>query len=117
MSPRQFAASVITTELAESGSQRLKTVAPNLGVPTSRPGVAQHLSITGDPAKAGPRTSHAFADTFLLSPPCPHRRRLTTSRCFNRRDIDLLHRHHGLEGALGFVAAGCQRIQEHARRD
>src|SRR5213075_965650 len=35
----------------------------------------------------------------------------------DRRDVDLLHRHHRLEGALGGVAAPVEGIDQHARRD
>ena len=41
----------------------------------------------------------------------------TLSRSFDRRDVDLLHRHHRVERPLGFSAAGGHRIGQHARRD
>src|SRR4029078_9207704 len=38
-------------------------------------------------------------------------------RGLDRGDVDLLHGHHRLERALGFIAAGCHRFGQHARRD
>src|SRR5229473_1474308 len=38
-------------------------------------------------------------------------------RRFDRGDVDFLHAHHGIECALCFVAAGRQRLCQHARRD
>src|SRR5258708_16177025 len=38
-------------------------------------------------------------------------------RRFDRGDVDLLHAHHGIECALCFIAAGRQRLCQHARRD
>src|SRR4030095_9491039 len=40
----------------------------------------------------------------------PHRR-------LDRRDVDLLHRHHRLEGALSRIAALIEGVDQHARRD
>src|SRR5580765_1375149 len=39
------------------------------------------------------------------------------ARRFDRGDVDLLHRHHRLEGTLGLTAAGRKRVGEHARGD
>src|SRR5688500_16777797 len=36
---------------------------------------------------------------------------------FDCRDVDLLHRHHCLEGTLGFITTGGKRIGEDARGD
>ena len=38
-------------------------------------------------------------------------------RRFDRGDVDFLHAHHGIECALCFIAAGRQRLCQHARRD
>src|SRR5262249_3689759 len=40
-----------------------------------------------------------------------------TSRSLDRGDVDLLHAHHRIERALCFIAAGRQRLGQHARRD
>ena len=47
------------------------------------------------------------AASFPSPPPCG----------FDFGDVDLVHFHHGGEGALGFGAAGRHRVQQHARRD
>src|ERR671930_2558524 len=39
------------------------------------------------------------------------------SRCLDRGDVDLLHAHHGIKRALCLIAAGRQRLGQHARRD
>src|SRR5262245_62408607 len=49
----------------------------------------------------------------------------STARCprsaspglLDRGDVDLLHRHHRVEGALGLAAAGRERVGQDARRD
>src|SRR5262249_60941104 len=38
-------------------------------------------------------------------------------RRLNRGDVDLLHSHHHLKRAFCFIAAGCERLGENARRD
>ena len=38
-------------------------------------------------------------------------------RRLDRGDVDLLHAHHRIKRALCFIAAGCQRLGQHARRD
>src|SRR6187431_2353947 len=38
-------------------------------------------------------------------------------RCLDRGDVDLLHRHHRLEGALCLIATSRKRVIEHARGD
>jgi len=38
-------------------------------------------------------------------------------RGLDRGDVDLLHAHHRVECALCFIAAGRQRLGQHARRD
>src|SRR5258707_3358321 len=38
-------------------------------------------------------------------------------RRFDRGDVDFLHAHHGVECPLCFIAAGRQRLCQHARRD
>src|SRR5262245_25425215 len=38
-------------------------------------------------------------------------------RGFDRGDVNLLHSHHRIKRALCFIAAGCQRLGQHARRD
>src|SRR5436190_18138909 len=38
-------------------------------------------------------------------------------RCLDRGNVDLLHAHHRIEGALGYIAAGRERLGQHARRD
>ena len=38
-------------------------------------------------------------------------------RCLNGGDVDLLHRHHRLKGALCLSAAGRKRIGQRARGD
>src|ERR1700760_896762 len=38
-------------------------------------------------------------------------------RRLDRGDVNFLHRHHRLECALGFIAAGRHRLHQHARRD
>src|SRR3954454_15176798 len=43
--------------------------------------------------------------------------RLPFDCCLNRGDVDLLHRHHCLEGALRGVSALVEGIDQHARRD
>src|SRR5213592_2902240 len=45
------------------------------------------------------------------------RRSSAASRRLDGGDVDLLHRHHRLEGALGLSAAGRQRVGQHARGD
>ena len=62
--------------------------------------------------------------------PISRRRRATISRLdrrvgkgaaaprrFDRGDVDFLHAHHGVECALCFIAAGRQRLCQHAPRD
>src|SRR5262249_30565482 len=44
--------------------------------------------------------------------------RWPASTCFlDRRDVDLLHRHHCLEGTRGFGATSRESVGEHTRRD
>src|SRR5262245_39434771 len=44
--------------------------------------------------------------------------RLSASPCgFDRRDVDLFHRHHRVEGAFGFGAAGREGVGQDARGD
>src|SRR6266536_973635 len=38
-------------------------------------------------------------------------------RCLDRGDVDLLHRHHRLEGTLCLTATSRKRLGEHARGD
>src|SRR5437016_9414399 len=38
-------------------------------------------------------------------------------RCLDRSDVDLRHAHHRLKRALCLIAAGRQRLGQHARRD
>src|SRR6185312_13708858 len=38
-------------------------------------------------------------------------------RRLDRGDVDLLHAHHRFKRALGFLAAGCHGLGQHARRD
>src|SRR5260370_12273942 len=38
-------------------------------------------------------------------------------RRLDRGDVDLLHAHHRIKRALCFIAAGRQRLGQHARRD
>src|SRR6267143_2979718 len=38
-------------------------------------------------------------------------------RRFDRGDVDFPHAHHGIECTLRFIAAGRQRLHQHARRD
>src|SRR5262245_48322915 len=38
-------------------------------------------------------------------------------RCLDGGDVDLLHRHHRFEGALGLAAAGRKRVGQRARSD
>ena len=45
------------------------------------------------------------------------RRASAASRRLDRGDVDLLHRHHRLERALGLSAAGRHRVGQHARSD
>src|SRR5229473_5065868 len=40
-----------------------------------------------------------------------------TPRRFDRGDVDFLHTHHGIECTLCFIAAGRQRLCQHARRN
>src|SRR5678815_2612756 len=42
---------------------------------------------------------------------------VTPPRGLDGGDVDLLHRHHRLEGALRLIAAGRKRVGEHARGD
>src|SRR5258706_11562671 len=76
---------------------------------------------------------HAFAVRLAVSILCrqcdgpdsgtsaENRIRLRGSSAASRRldggDVDLLHRHHRLEGALGLSATGRQRLGQHARGD
>src|SRR3984893_11503345 len=56
----------------------------------------------------------------LSSAKTPIRGSLITSaapRRFDRGDVDFLHAHHGTECALCFIAAGRQRLCQHARCD
>src|SRR5262249_43488957 len=39
------------------------------------------------------------------------------SLSLDRGDVDFLHPHHRVESALCFIAAGCECVGQHARRD
>src|SRR3989475_11351768 len=47
----------------------------------------------------------------------PRRPSSAALRCLNGGDVDLLHRHHRLEGALRLSATGRQRVGQRARGD
>src|SRR5436190_12912352 len=49
--------------------------------------------------------------------PSPRRPSSAASRRLDGGDVDLLHRHHRLEGALGLSAAGRHRVGQRARGD
>src|ERR1700686_5193571 len=51
------------------------------------------------------------------SPNTPRGRSRAAPRRLNRGDVDLLHAHHRIKRALCFIAAGRQRLGQHARRD
>src|SRR5688572_9935648 len=44
-------------------------------------------------------------------------RRSAPPRRLDRGDVDFLHRHHRLEGALGLGATCCERVGQRARGD
>src|SRR5207247_6419736 len=61
--------------------------------------------------RLAPATTESGQDTAIRGSSCAAARR------FDRGDVDLLHAHHGIECALCFIAAGRQRLCQHARRD
>src|SRR5688572_23999654 len=62
------------------------------------------------------RTTINIWDSFCR--PAPSRNgRSTPARCLDRRDVDLLHRHHRLERAFRLSATGRKRIAQHPRGD
>ncbi len=42
---------------------------------------------------------------------------LSASRCLDGSDVDLVHRHHRLEGTFRLIATSRKRVGQHARRD
>src|SRR5688572_22408418 len=76
------------------------------------------MALAGDPpARSSPcRPEHSAA----RSQPCVTACNIGTSaapRCLDRGDVDLLHAHHRLKRALCLIAAGRQRLGQHAWRD
>src|SRR5262245_45534343 len=53
-----------------------------------------------------------FAQVFMMVA-SPRRCRLSPPSLFDGGDVDLLHRHHRLEGALGLAASSRKRVGEH----
>src|SRR5213594_227118 len=61
--------------------------------------------------------SHAKWRPGCIQTARPRRLSSAASRRLDSGDVDLLHRHHCLEGALGLSATGRQRVGQRARGD
>ena len=59
----------------------------------------------------------SFRDRVRAGPATSIRRTSAAPGGFDLGDVDFLHGHHGIEGALGFIAAGRHRLGQHARGD
>src|SRR5436305_281720 len=85
---------------------------------TARSGDTGYVEQLEDVASWNDVTSHVRNDHTLHSDLAPHRAASgPPPRCLDGGDVDLLHRHHRLEGALRLGATSRQRVGQRARGD